>query len=147
MSAPTLMQEYVLGFALSADASGPERLILVQKAKPDWQKGRLNGVGGKLNIGEDPVDGMVREYAEETGAQTLPDAWRCFARIEGDRWVVHVFINNQPSAAADARTTEEELIVVANPHALPETVLWNLRWLIPLALDPSVREPVHVAYT
>ena len=54
---------YVLGFVFSLDAS---RVLLIWKNRPEWQKGKLNGIGGKIEEGELPIDAMKREFSEET---------------------------------------------------------------------------------
>ena len=60
--------------------SGTE-VALVRKLKPEWQRGLLNGIGGKIEPGEDSREAMVREFEEETGARV--DAWRSFAWLRG----------------------------------------------------------------
>ncbi len=55
---------YVAGFLFEPYM---ERVVLIQKEKPTWQKGRLNGVGGKMELGETPLQAMQREFREETG--------------------------------------------------------------------------------
>jgi 8-oxo-dGTP pyrophosphatase MutT (NUDIX family) len=58
-----------------------EKVLLVKKEKPNWQKGYWNGIGGKLLPDEAPLAGMRREFHEET-ALDVPDdanewlAWR-----------------------------------------------------------------------
>jgi 8-oxo-dGTP diphosphatase len=59
------IKRMVVGF-LFADSD----VLLVQKMKPDWQKGFWNGVGGKDEDGEEPIDAMVREFREETKIDT-----------------------------------------------------------------------------
>jgi 8-oxo-dGTP diphosphatase len=61
-------QKYVLGFAFDKS----DNVILVRKQKPKWQKGLLNGVGGKIEIGETSSDAMFREFREETGLKYFP---------------------------------------------------------------------------
>ena len=56
--------EYVLGFMFNEAES---KVLLVWKNRPAWQAGKLNGVGGKIEAGETPVQAMNREFAEETG--------------------------------------------------------------------------------
>jgi 8-oxo-dGTP diphosphatase len=41
--------QYVLGFLF--DPSQKD-VVLIKKLKPEWQKGKLNGVGGKIEEGE-----------------------------------------------------------------------------------------------
>lgn len=58
--------EYVLVYPrLPRRNSGD--VLLVLKDKPEWQRGRLNLVGGKVEDGETPQQAAIRELAEETG--------------------------------------------------------------------------------
>lgn len=59
--------EYVLGFAFSRDL---KQVALIRKKRPEWQAGKLNGIGGKVNINEVPILAMVREFQEEACLQT-----------------------------------------------------------------------------
>lgn len=45
--------QYVLGFMFS---NLMNNVVLLQKQKPNWQKGLWNGVGGKVESGEEPID-------------------------------------------------------------------------------------------
>src|ERR1700690_3869942 len=55
---------FVLGFLFD-----PSRIavLLIRKARPDWQRGKLNGIGGKIEVGEVPSQAMEREFREESG--------------------------------------------------------------------------------
>ncbi|MCP3924893.1 MAG: NUDIX domain-containing protein [Desulfobacterales bacterium] len=72
-----LENNFVVGFAFTEDK---KQVLLVRKEKPPWQKGHLNGVGGKVKKGETPLEAMMREGHEETGLY-LP--WKYKARMEG----------------------------------------------------------------
>jgi 8-oxo-dGTP pyrophosphatase MutT (NUDIX family) len=74
----TTFFRYVLGFYFTLDQ---RRVALIRKNKPEWQAGRLNGIGGKIEEGERPIDAMVREFAEEAGYATSPESWRNFAEM------------------------------------------------------------------
>lgn len=76
---------YVVGFPICQ--SGP--LVLLRKLHPAWQKGLLNGIGGKIEAGETPVAAMERECREEIGLHGLP--WEHFADLRGDDFEVSVF--------------------------------------------------------
>jgi len=39
------MTAYCLGFAFYRSR---RKVVLIRKTKPDWQRGKLNGVGGKI---------------------------------------------------------------------------------------------------
>jgi 8-oxo-dGTP pyrophosphatase MutT (NUDIX family) len=59
-----MIQEYVLGFVFNLDKT---KVALMRKTKPEWQRGRLNGIGGKIELGETSITAMHREFKEETG--------------------------------------------------------------------------------
>jgi len=46
--------------------------------------------------------------------------------------------------AREARTLEDQEVFLADVHALPDNVIDNLRWLVPLALDADVAFPIVV---
>jgi 8-oxo-dGTP pyrophosphatase MutT (NUDIX family) len=64
----------VVGFAFRPDL---DKVVLMQKARPDWQAGQLNGVGGRVKQGEEgvPAVAMQREFLEETGCVTSSFMW------------------------------------------------------------------------
>ena len=47
---------YVVGIV--TDGS---KILLLRKNNPDWQKGLYNGVGGKVNLDETPLEAIIRE--------------------------------------------------------------------------------------
>ena len=52
------MSAYTLGFVFD---SSQEKVLLVHKQRPAWQAGKVNGIGGKVELGETPHTGIVRE--------------------------------------------------------------------------------------
>jgi 8-oxo-dGTP pyrophosphatase MutT (NUDIX family) len=99
-------KQYVLGFMFSQDL---RTVVLIEKQRPAWQKGKWNGVGGLV---EDEVlrDAMAREFAEETGVKTDPDMWTMFARMKFKDHDVFCFaIRGNPNAA---RTRTDEKVEV-----------------------------------
>jgi 8-oxo-dGTP diphosphatase len=62
-----MTQHYVNGFMFSPDH---QRVALIHKRQPTWQAGYLNGIGGKIELGETAAEAMVREFSEETGVAT-----------------------------------------------------------------------------
>lgn len=121
------MQKYVAGFMFNSSGE----VALVRKNKPEWQKGRLNGIGGKIEEGETPLAAMIREFEEETGY--LQPSWDQFCTLTGDGFEVHFF-----SVLGDTsllRTMEEEEIVVVEVEEVQiGTCIPNLTWLIPMAM-------------
>lgn len=124
---------YVAGFFF--DQSG-EHVLLVRKNRPKWQAGKLNGVGGHIEQGESPLDAMVREFYEETDAQTMHRDWRQFATVGGNGFTVH-FFENRSIFPIYKTVTDEDIGIYQVDQLLAGKypMISNLRWLIPLALD------------
>jgi 8-oxo-dGTP pyrophosphatase MutT (NUDIX family) len=69
---------YVTGFAFTPDG---DSVLLIKKTKPQWQAGKLNGVGGKVEeFDADLAAAMVREFQEETSIVTTSDQWQHFGQ-------------------------------------------------------------------
>ncbi len=127
--------QYVVGFHFD---SRREFVTLIEKKRPAWQEGKLNGPGGKVEPGESPHQAISREFSEEAGATIPPEAWRWFASLKTkDGSVVHFLAatrNANVRTMTDERVSVYNLGIVSDPgHAL----IPNLRWLIPMALDDS----------
>jgi len=136
------MKTMVCGFLFNTEQT---HVLLIRKVKPEWQKGRLNGIGGKVEQGETFEDAMHREFMEETGLD-IPD-WDVFVRLqgggnsgEGGEWVVYFF-----RAFTDLKTMckvikfcdEGEIHVYSIKKDMlhSDGTLPNLSWLIPMALS------------
>lgn len=123
------MIEYCLGFAFD---NSLQYVVLIKKQRPEWQKGLLNGVGGKVEEGEEPYDAMTREFDEETGLYY--DNWRPFGHLKGTDWIIHLYtstLTNPQLADIDCNKTDEN-IIIENVNNLFYAVP-NLRWLVPMA--------------
>jgi 8-oxo-dGTP diphosphatase len=130
------IKRMVVGF-LFADSD----VLLVQKMKPEWQKGFWNGVGGKDEDGEEPIDAMVREFREETKIDTAREDWHHFACETGPDYRTSFFASRLPGSFT-VRPRIGACNDVGEPLAWRDTrfisqlqVIGNLRWLIPLAQD------------
>ena len=121
--------DYVAGFCFSECG---RQVALIRKLNPKWQRGLLNGIGGKVEPGESAYAAMVREFEEETGARI--EGWRsfCTATTEEDR--LHFFTVRRDLTELYSAETEEVLTVDVDEVPTLDTIP-NLRWLIPLALD------------
>lgn len=79
-------KEYCVGFAFYKD-----KVVLIKKNRPDFQKGKLNGIGGSLEGDEDPVSAMVREFKEETGISTSIRNWNEVGKLDEPKLDVTVY--------------------------------------------------------
>lgn len=136
--------EYVLGFAFG-ERKGRPAVLLVQKTAPAWQAGKYNGVGGKIDPGETPIEAMVREFGEETGINTSADDWTERLTLEGAEWKVFIFRCETSYLHLARQITKKDRPVIAEVNALPENVLGNLRWIVPMLCDTEEIK-AHVYY-
>lgn len=119
-----------------------ESVALIRKRKPAWQHNKLNGIGGKVEEGEDAATAMVRKFQEETGMQTERGQWAWFMEMSGQNdggtgaFKVDFFTTTGDLYAL--KTMEEEPIEIIRCREVYATrgdMIENLPWLIPLALD------------
>jgi len=137
------VKNYVLGFAFDAKK---ERVVLIKKngnSVPAHQ-GRLNGVGGKIEVHETSYEAMRREFREETGVDLHEFLWTFQGQFSGEGYSVKVF-----STAADeikaARTMESELVNVVRLQGLPILAEYDalcpyVSMLIGLCLNPTIKK-------
>lgn len=48
-----------------------ERVLLLKKNNPDWQKGLYNGVGGKVELEETPLEAIIKQCNKEVGLNVI----------------------------------------------------------------------------
>ncbi len=117
--------QYVIGF-LFRDSD----VALISKNRPDWQKGKFNGVGGHIEDGESPADAMQREFYEEAGGWL--ESWEYYCTMVYPDAAVHCFRSFEPYSPI---SKTDELITWHSIYDLPVNVIPNLHWLIPLAMN------------
>ena len=136
-----MMKHYVCGFMFTKDL---DKVYLIRKNRPLWQAGRLNGIGGSIeSFDKTPYEAMVREFLEEAGVVTQPYSWIHFCSYYGENksYCVKMFYNIDQTGLLDIKTqTDEEIILVPVSFVLNQhnSIIYNLKWLIPLAIDKSL---------
>jgi 8-oxo-dGTP diphosphatase len=134
------IKEYVVGFMF--DDYG-ERVILIRKNRPEWQAGKANGVGGKVEPGEMPMAAMIREFREETGVETTSSDWENFAVMRGRDFEIAFYRGFNSKYFSAATTTTDEWIIKAFIWNLDNTAevhpVPNVKWLVPMALTKNLR--------
>lgn len=139
---------YVVGFMFNSSLS---QVVLIRKQKPAWQAGLLNGVGGKVEEGENCFDSMIREFKEETGRETTREEWTRFAETNGtskgksgepgQKFRIDFFhtrgVNLLHLINPEEPTTGERIEIIYTKDVNPNRVgmIDNLAWLIALAMD------------
>jgi 8-oxo-dGTP diphosphatase len=128
------MTKYVVGFMFS-----PEKhiVVLIRKNRPEWQAGKLNGIGGKIEPNEAPIDAMVREFREETGVETTTEDWRyAVGKITGPESEIFIYRAFSSKVWDIQTTTDEDVRRYFVEPVHPEAVS-NLHAIIPALLLPS----------
>ena len=121
------MKIYVLGFLF--DNKGI--VWLIRKARPEWQKGMLNGIGGHVEENENTMTAMTREFNEETGLTILD--WKKFCILtDEETYEVHCYFS---FSDMEPKTMTDEEVIWYNINCLPTDIIPNLNWLIPMALS------------
>lgn len=135
------MKKYVLGFAFSRNKG---TVVLIEKRRPEWQRGFFNGVGGKIENYETAFDAMVREFKEETSVDTLTTDWSHFATmifendIMGGRAEIYCY-KLSSNLIYQCKTVEDERIELVTINELENYPLRKeTRSLIYDALDDNL---------
>lgn len=141
--------QFVNGFLFTEDR---KKVVLILKDRPTRQAGKLNGVGGKVEVKDlNPQRAMIREFEEEVGVRLKPNQWEQFAtgRTSIPHDFVHFYRAFNDEMFELAETQESEVInklwvsqVLAGDYPL----MSSLEWLIPLALADT-NNTGHVTYS
>jgi 8-oxo-dGTP diphosphatase len=140
---------YVVGFVFDFTT---QTVLMLRKRRPDFQVGKLNGVGGKVedvdtfNVTQfkSPAhNAMAREWLEEVhGPEILPEQWTEFCVVEDERgWKVTYFYAHADVHVCHERT-DEMVEVVPFKHLCHFEVLPNVLWLVPMALSLHPQHPL-----
>lgn len=134
------MKRYVLGFAFDEKRSN---VVLIEKNRPEWQAGFLNGVGGKIEPEETNYHtAMSREFQEETGLKI--NKWLMFARmifnndVLGGVAEVYCFKVSTDEVFQCKTMESEEVKILSVSDVFNHKTIGHLKTLIPMALDDSI---------
>lgn len=136
------MIKYVVGFLFDKSLN---MVVLIEKQSPEWQKDKWNGVGGKLEPGETPLQAMIREFKEET-AMDVTD-WTQFCTIHGRNSEITFFYSvAEAERLMEVRTVTKEQLGI---WSLARVSMWNfpllpnIRWILPMALVAIKEKPTE----
>lgn len=147
-------QGYVLGFLFSNFD-----VALIKKTHPEYQKGKLNGIGGKIEPRETPLEAMEREFFEETGFKLSAGAWslyltfHCVAVVEGEEIQACTYLFRAriqtpvPLGSLLKSNNDEDIIVLDWRRADCDggyRLLHNVPWFIRMALFDKSTYEIHM---
>jgi 8-oxo-dGTP diphosphatase len=135
-----------LGYICSPDG---QRVLMVHRSAraDDQQLGKYNGLGGKLEPGEDVAAGMRREIREESGLEVTSMQlrgtinWPGFGR-DGEDWFGFIFVIDGFTGTPPTQNAEGTLEWVARDRILTLPLWEGDKHFIPLVFDADPR-PFH----
>lgn len=132
-----MITRYCCGFLFNHELT---LVALIRKLKPTWQAGKLNGIGGHIEVtDESPLAAQRREFNEEAGMD-IQD-WRLYLKLtetmpSGDTAEVYFFF-----AIGDAHKvcsmTPEKIGLYDLNELWDSACLPNVPWMVQMAVSFS----------
>lgn len=135
-----------LGFIFTSDL---QKVLLIEKQKPEFHRGLLNGLGGKVEQNEDEAACIVREVREEAGLETLTTDWQKVGVLTWTQWQVSIFTGIYHGKETDLNLTEDLVVDWFFVEKLPRNCVTNLYWIIPYCVDilkTKQNIQIHITY-
>ena len=106
-----------------------EKVVLIKKNRPDWQKGVYNGVGGKVEQNEIAIEAMKREAEEECGL--CLDKWFLYDIEEPNDHMLYMFYSVvSKEQILSAKTLTDEEIGIFDISNIPINTQNNIKIMI-----------------
>lgn len=148
MTTEDTTRRMVVGFAFNRTMT---QVALIEKNRPHWQAGKVNGIGGGIEEQDQriPERAMRREFKEETGYETDLSVWEYLATLErtpmmvegtsGVPFTLHMYraILSIDDLIPVLRSQTDEQVLVVNPRELPSNGVSNLYWMVAMAMDTN----------
>lgn len=131
------MKKYVVGFLFNKDKT---LILLIERTKDDWQKGLFNGIGGKIENDETPIEAMKRESIEESGidAEWIEKAYMSGANNDGNGFectVFYAYSDKMLDFIQDEDSKKEGRLQIIITESINDyKLLENCKFLIPYGM-------------
>jgi len=114
-------------------------VMLLQKTKPDFLKGKWNAPGGKIEENETALDCCVREVYEETDVKIFSDHWTHIFHLENmpKKYSLDIFYTVSDLIFTAKTTTEEQVQIVKLDNLDMYPLATNINWFIEFARERS----------
>lgn len=119
------IEAYVVGFI-----TDNKRVLLINKNRPKWQEGLFNGIGGKVEENESPLDAIIRETKEESGLDI--QEWNFIEEVTFQNGVtLHVYSAHISSIEIEKyESLTDEKLTFHNKDELPNNLVKGVEYII-----------------
>lgn len=136
---------YVLGFAFNKKR---DLVLLIEKLKPEWMKGLLNGIGGKIKSNESIHDAMNREAKEEAN---LSLDWFYKMKMygnnnDGTKFECHIFYAYSNILHLFEQMENESIELYSSYDINSLKTVSNLQYLIPYGIYEDGSSFITIKY-
>ena len=102
------------------------RVLLINKERPEYLKGKLNGVGGKVEDGESDLNAIIRETKEETNLD-IKD-WVLYSQANLKDFKISFFYTTLDSEEIEKyESLTDEILELHDINNLPDNVLQDIK--------------------
>ena len=92
--------------------------LLISKKRPTWQAGMLNGIGGKIEPGENPLQAMIRECKEECNLDI--EDWVVLKTVSFGKDETLTYFKAYSDMKGWKSLTDEEVVIISRDRFMNE---------------------------
>lgn len=128
------MKKYTIGVYFNPTF---REVVLMNKNRPEWQKGKINAPGGKVETFEELDECIVREFLEECCLITSESDWKHIGILYNSNlnYTVDIFTAIQKEQHGILQTGEDQKVFWHSTTNFPNNTITNLKWIVPFALN------------
>jgi 8-oxo-dGTP diphosphatase len=121
------MTHYTIGIYFN---SSFEKVVLMLKNRPEWQRGKYNFPGGHVETGETGFECVSREFKEECGVTIPVEDWKHIATMFNmSSYVVDIYTAIEYLTHGTIKTMEDQPVSWCEINNLPYNVISNIPWI------------------
>lgn len=119
-------KNYVIGLIFD----DKNRVLLINKLRPDWQKGYYNGIGGKVEGNETFIKAMIRETKEEANLD-IKKNWKLYHKDILANVQINTYYQKTSSKEIEKfKSLTDEKVELFEIDKLPTNTLPDIRYMI-----------------
>lgn len=127
-------KNYVIGLIFD----DKNRILLINKLRPDWQKGYYNGIGGKVEGNETFMKAMIRETKEEANLD-IKKNWKLYHKDILVNIQINTYYTKISSEEIEKfKSLTDEKVELFEIDKLPTNTLPDIRHMIEKILKKNI---------